>query len=369
MFKSYRNPLLGAAAFVVFGASFCTAGPASANTVAQVSNSTVFASTDDNNTSLNFYYQPIGSPNWSSAEQVAAPGNAQSDAAVAKAANSTVIAVQGANGLDYYWQAIGSPTWSKAQLVAAGGATQGNPAIAQVGQSTVIAAQTPSGQINFYYQGIGDSNWSPAQQVTGSASGSPAGTLNNPYGDPSITQVGNSTVIAATGPNQTLWMFWQQIGTSQWHAEQVGGVSNFTNPSVAQVGQDTVIAVGADSALDTFTQPIGATGWTPYQVATSEDGFNSPSITLVGNSEVIAAYAFELNSQAQSVTALWSYVETPAGNPAVPYQVSPYVPLWAHGDPTIADVNGSAVIGVAQTNGTGLFYWESGWNWHPETVG
>lgn len=83
-----------------------------------------------------------------------------------------------------------------------------------------------------------------------------------------------------------------------------------------------MIAVGVDSALETYTQTIGLTAWTPYQVATSEDGFNSPSITQVGNSEVIAAYAFELNSQGQSVTALRSYVETPVG-----------------------------------------------WNWHPETVG
>jgi hypothetical protein len=366
VFKSYRYLVLGAATILVFSASLCTSGTASANAVVQVGNSSVFAATDENNASLNFYYEPIGSPNWSTAEQVAGPGNASSDAAVAQVGNSAVIAVQGANGLDYYWQAIGSPNWSPAQQVARVDVTQGDPAIAQVGQSTVIAAQTPSGQINFYYQGIGSSTWSPAQQVTGSASGSPAGT----YGDPSITQVGNATVIAATGPGGTLWMFWQQIGTAKWHAEQVGnGNLIYTKPSVAQVGQQTVIAVGVDSALDTFTQTIGLTTWTPYQVATSEDGFHDPSITQVGNSEVIAAYSDELNSQGQSVTALWSYVEPQVGNPAIPYQVSAYAPLWVHGDPTIADVNGGAVIGVPLTSGTGLFYWESGWNWHPETVG
>jgi hypothetical protein len=366
VFKSYRNPLLGAATFLVFGASLCTSGAASANTVAQVSNSTVFVSRNEYNNNLNFYWQAVGSPNWSSAEQVAAAPNAQSDPAVAQVGNSTVIAVQGTNGLDYYWQAVGSPSWSQPQLVSTA-ATQGTPSIAQSGQATVIAALTSSGQIDFFYQGIGGSTWSQAQQVTGpAASGSPAGT----YGEPSITQVGDSTEIAATGPNGTLWMFWQQIGTTKWHSEQVGGsYLTYTKPAIAQVGEQTVIAVGVDSALDTYTQTIGGTAWTPYQVASSEDGFGDPSITQVGNSEAIAAYNFELNSQGQSVTALWSYVETPAGNPAIPYQVSAYAPVWAHGDPTIADVNGSAVIGVPQTNGTGLFYWESGWNWHPETVG
>ncbi|MGH3222835.1 MAG: hypothetical protein ACRDPY_29765 [Streptosporangiaceae bacterium] len=38
-------------------------GAASANTVAQVGNSTVFAATDSNNGSVNFYYEGIGSPN------------------------------------------------------------------------------------------------------------------------------------------------------------------------------------------------------------------------------------------------------------------------------------------------------------------
>jgi len=363
--KSYRNPLLGAAAFLALGASLCTSGPASANAVAQVSNATVFVSTDEYNTSLDFYWQAIGSPNWGGAEQVAAPGNAQSDAAVAQVANSTVIAVQGPNGLDYYWQAVGSPNWSQPQLVSTV-ATRGTPDIAQAGQSTVIAAQTQSGQIDFFYQGIGGSTWSPAQQVTGPASGSPAGS----YGQPSIAQVGNSTEIAATGPNGTLWMFWQQIGTTKWNAEQVGSPDQiYTNPAIAQVGEQTVIAVGVNDALDTYTQTIGGTTWTPYQVATSEDGFYDPSITQVGNDEVIADYNAELNSAGQAVTALWSYVETPVGNPAVAYQVAPYAPLWSHGDPTIADVDGSAVIGVPRVDGSGLFYWESGWNWHPETVG
>ena len=76
--------------------------------------------------------------------------------------------------------------------------------------------------------------------MTGPASGSPSGTFRNPYSDPSITQVGNSVVIAAAGPNETLWMFWQQIGTSGWHAEQVPASYVLGQPSVAQVGQSTV---------------------------------------------------------------------------------------------------------------------------------
>jgi len=59
VFKSYKSPLLGAGAFLVLGASLCTSGPASANATVQVSNATVFVSTDEYNTSLNFYWQAI----------------------------------------------------------------------------------------------------------------------------------------------------------------------------------------------------------------------------------------------------------------------------------------------------------------------
>jgi hypothetical protein len=367
VFKSHGSLLLGAATFLAFGTSAFTSGAADANVVAGVGTSSVLAATDFNNGSLDFYWEAAGSPSWSTAEHVAGQGTTSSFAAVAQVGNSSVIAAQGPSGLDFYWQAIGSPTWSPAQVVAGVDATQGTPAIAQVGQSTVIAAQTPSGQINFYYQPIGSPTWSKPQQVTGSASGSPAGT----YGYPSVTQVGNAAVIVAQGPGATLWMFWQQIGTAKWTGEKVAGAnSTDTQPSVAQVGQSTVIAAGGDNTLYTYSQPIGGTTWTPDAVTTDSEGFHDPSITQVGNAAVVAVYRDELNSQSQIETSLYSYVSTPIGNATwTPHQVTQYGPFNGGGDPTIAQVDGSAVIGVPLSNGTGLFYWESGWNWHPETVG
>jgi hypothetical protein len=367
VFKSHGSLLLGAATFLAFGTSAFTSGAADANVVAGVGTSSVLAATDFNNGSLDFYWEAAGSPSWSTAEHVAGQGTTSSFAAVAQVGNSSVIAAQGPNGLDFYWQAIGSPTWSPAQVVAGVDATQGTPAIAQVGQSTVIAAQTPSGQINFYYQPIGSPTWSKPQQVTGSASGSPAGT----YGYPAVTQVGNAAVIVAQGPGATLWMFWEQIGSAKWTAEKVAGAnSTDTQPSVAQVGQSTVIAAGGDNTLYTYSQPIGGTTWTPDAVTTDSEGFHDPSITQVGNAAVVAVYRDELNSQSQIQTSLYSYVSTPIGNATwTPHQVTQYGPFNGGGDPTIAQVDGSAVIGVPLSNGTGLFYWESGWNWHPETVG
>jgi len=39
----------------------------------------------------------------------------------------------------------------------------------------------------------------------------------------SVAQVGNSSVIAAVGPNRALMFYWQTIGGVPWHPELVAG--------------------------------------------------------------------------------------------------------------------------------------------------
>ena len=81
--------------------------------------------------------------------------------------------MQGENdSLHYYWQQVGSPRWSAAQQVGGSGGALGKPALAQVGKSAVIVAQGPGDVIDFYYQPWGSPTWSKPQQVTGSGSGS-----------------------------------------------------------------------------------------------------------------------------------------------------------------------------------------------------
>jgi hypothetical protein len=40
---------------------------------------------------------------------------------------------------------------------------------------------------------------------------------------PSVAQVGDSSVIAAASPDNSLQFFWQPIGSGQWNPEQVFG--------------------------------------------------------------------------------------------------------------------------------------------------
>ena len=91
---------------------------------------------------------------------------------------------------------------------------------------------------------------------------------------PSVAQVGDSSVIAAQGPDNSLLFYWQPIGSQQWNPEQVAGPGTTASaPSVAQVGNSTVIAAAApDGSLQFYWQPIGSEQWNPEQVASQRQG-------------------------------------------------------------------------------------------------
>ncbi len=98
--------------------------------------------------------------------------------------------------------------------------------------SSVIAAQGPKGSLMFYWQTIGTAPWQPEQVAgPGTAPG------NTTVSVPSIAQVGDSSLIAASGADGNLMFYWQTIGTAPWHPEQVAGPgTTFSGPCVARVG-------------------------------------------------------------------------------------------------------------------------------------
>jgi hypothetical protein len=85
------------------------------------------------------------------------------------------------------------------------------PSVAQVGNSSVIAAEGPGNSLNFYYQPIGASGWTPET----------AGVAGTTFSAPSVAQVGSSSVISAAGPDGSLDFYYQPIGAVPWHCEQV----------------------------------------------------------------------------------------------------------------------------------------------------
>jgi len=76
-----------------------------------------------------------------------------------------VIAASASDNLVFYWQTIGTPTWN-AEQVAGPKSIFGGPSVAQVGDTAVIAASTGDGSLMFYWQTIGTPNWN-VEQVAG----------------------------------------------------------------------------------------------------------------------------------------------------------------------------------------------------------
>jgi hypothetical protein len=77
-----------------------------------------------------------------------------------------------------------------------------------------------------------------------------------------VTQSGSSSVIATEAADHSLWFYSQPIGGSGWNSQQVAPPgTTFFNPSVAQVGNSTVIAAAGSDGLDFYWQPIGGSGW------------------------------------------------------------------------------------------------------------
>jgi len=359
-----RTPLLAMITAVV-GLVGIAAPAASANPVAHVGSSTVTVSSNGSTGTLAFYWIPDSS-NTPHSEVVPSNVPIKQEPAVAQVGQSSVIAAEGTDGsLQYYWQPIGSPTWHEEQ-VAGAGSTTGIPDITQVGNSTVIAAPGPNYTINYYYQPIGSPTWSSVQIVSNAA-----GAPSSGYSWPSITQVGGSTVIAAEGPNFSLWMFWQAIGSPTWHAEEVSGNSSaYGIPSVAAVttGGVTYTEIAAlregpqeDTAQDyTYMQAVGASGWTKYMVTPALYGLGDPSLAQVGGDVVLTTDADELTSSNQILDSQWLYVQH-AGNQSSPWtavQVTPWggAPgAWELPGVT-ATSSSIASIAVALDNGSDNFY-------------
>jgi hypothetical protein len=376
-----RRAVMAAVVTAACGAGLLPGTVARAQVIAEAGNTPVLAAWDGNNNSLDFYQRGSG-PGWGSPEQVAGPGTTTSEPAVAQMGIRTGIAAEGANGsIDFYSQLNGATTWYGAQLVAGPGSTLWQPALAWVNRDAVIAVAGPGGVIDVYSEPIGSYSlrghgpvWTE-QQVSGFGSGSPAG----PYGTPSITQAGDATVIAAQGPNATLYLFWQQIGSQAWHADQVAGAkSTYQAPSVAQIGDATVIAAGNEHDVYTYTQRLGAsdipvTGsdWPSDLVDSSTAGAGSPSIAQVDNSVVVANTVATRTPAGESSSSLKTFWQ-PISSDTAPWTAETVTGQGGYSGyaPSIAQMDDSVVIGVALV-GNGMFYWESASGtgpWNAENV-
>jgi hypothetical protein len=88
-----------------------------------------------------------------------------------------------------------------------------------------------------------------------------------------------------------LYFFWNQYGTDNWQPETVAGAgTTFSSPSISVSGDTVIIAAqGPNDSPDFYWQQIGASGWHPEQVAGRGTTFSAPSLTGNGGHVNIVA--------------------------------------------------------------------------------
>jgi len=249
--------------------------------IAWTGSSVVITATDGDG-NLYYWWGPSDGSNWHpelvvSAGELGEQGAARNpqNPAIAWTGTSVVItAPDWVGNLNYWWQQAGSATWHR-ELVAASGPSTGvyyeNPAIAWTGTSVVITAPDSHGTLHYWWQPAGSATWHPEQVATGLQ----AGTAPLPY--PAIAWTGTSVVITATDTNGDIFYWWQQAGSGNWHQEQLfqglfppadapGPLPQ--NSSVAWTGTSVVVAAtdGAGS-LYYWWQQAGSSDWHREPVA------------------------------------------------------------------------------------------------------
>ena len=220
------------------------------------------------------WYAYFDGTNWYDI-QVQNVGMSESPSAVAYGGNLYVFHQGGYENGELYYSVFDGANWHP------------DTQVPNVGMSESPSAVVWNGDLHVFHQGgyqNGDllfayfdgTNWHPDTLVQNvGMSGAPSGLALSPVTGttlfaPSVAQVGTVSAIAATNADGSLWYLWQQIGSSQWNAEQVSGPGTIAGaaPSVAAVGKGSAIAaIHADGSLWYYWQPIGSSQWNPEEVA------------------------------------------------------------------------------------------------------
>lgn len=113
----------------------------------------------------------------------------------------------------------------------------------------------------------------------------------------SITTGHKSSQIAAEGPHNTLYFYWQTNSRKPWHKEEVAGRgTTYSAPSLIDNAAGVIIAAeGPHHSLRFYWQDSGKSRWHAEVVAGRNTTYSAPSIgtaavtgTHVGSSQIAA---------------------------------------------------------------------------------
>jgi hypothetical protein len=331
---------------------------------------------------------------------------------IAWTGSDEVIAATDSHGdLYYFWQASGSTTWHK-QLVAGAitGIAYTKPSIAAAGTTVYIAAVDGSGDL-YYFTKTGTASWHEVLLST-------AGSMGK-YQAPSITtgdgsvliSVGNTggdldsftlasgssswdyqTVAAGLfGPSSvtivfdsldseylglitassegTLYFWWEHLAGPGWNQQTVaspGAAGSYTGGSVAASNADIVIAAATTTgAVDSFTQPIGASGWTQQTVTTSGGPYTSPQVAWTGFLSGTSS-SYDVITAANHAGALrYWWVADGSGLSWSPETIAANGTQAVYANPGISVTSTSVVVTAINTKPGDVMYWFQGLGTNP----
>jgi hypothetical protein len=336
---------------------------------------------------------------------------------IAWTGSDEVIAATDSHGdLYWFWQATGSATWHK-QLVAdaTSGIAYSRPSVAAAGATVYIAAVDGAGDL-YYFTKTGSASW---HEVLLSNAGS-AGKYQAPSitaGDGSVLiSVGNTggdlvsfTLAPGGGWNEqtvatgmfgpssvstvldsmdaeylglitassggTLYFFWEYLANPRWNQQTVaspGPAGSYTGGSVTASSADIVIAAATTKgAVDSFTQPIGSSGWVKQTVSSSGGPYTSPQAAWTGFLSPISG-SYDVITAANSAGALrYWWVADGSGLSWNPQTVAAHGTEAVYANPGISITSTSVVITAINTKPGDVMYWFQGLGtsqWYKQVV-
>jgi hypothetical protein len=171
-------------------------------------------------TVLDYWYHVAGTTAWHEEQVATGVGyNGPARPSIGWTGNAVIITDTDAHGnLDYWYQDAGTRSWHQQQVAGPGSVDIGGSAIAWTGSSVVLAGVTQDGSLNFWVQAAGTTPWQHEHVATLSQAGE--------LFPPSMASAGGHVVITDSdgsvdpvGGNLDYW--WKQVGTTDWHQQQV----------------------------------------------------------------------------------------------------------------------------------------------------
>ena len=314
--------------------------------------------------SLSVYELKAGAANWVDGFASAGKSVVSQPAIAGADGYGYAVACQGPNNRLNVYEELGTMGWTS-DPVPGTGIAYSAPAATIFDGKLWVFVEGPNNSLDLYWQTLGSTVWSSAVAIAGT------GTT---FTAPAVTTTAGGLNVATEGPSNTLDFYWESTGSFTFHLEQVASSGTESAPSIAsQYGKTWITAEGTGNDLDVYWQTQDQSTWNPISTSAADgDIFSTPVITDTPTGPGLAVAA---EGPSGAVEALWQsgagsttfHLEQVAGSGST--SVGPGVASVPHlyTDPVANPQTFVAVQGAGHKLNV---YWQTqGTNtWHPVLV-